>query len=69
MNADQLAAVDQGSGMVNQVIEQVSRMQAIVNGAQARRTFRMPVAHVMPGALGMGDIGGVHDGWGVMKIQ
>jgi hypothetical protein len=57
----------QGRIVVHQVVEQVGRVQTILDGAQAGRAFRMPVAHVMFAALGMGDVGSIHGGYGAMQ--
>jgi hypothetical protein len=69
VHAQQMAAVHQGRIVVDQVIVQVGGMQAILDGAQARRAFRMPVAHVVFAALGMGDVGGIHGDMVACEIQ
>ena len=52
MHPQQLAAMHQRGFVMGQVIEQVGGVQPVVDGAQARGTFRMPVAHVVPEAVG-----------------
>ena len=47
MHPQQLAALHPRGFEMRQIIEQVGGMQPVIDGAQARGAFRMPVAHVV----------------------
>jgi hypothetical protein len=44
----------------NHVVEQALDQQVVVDGAQALGAFRVVRAHVVAGAVGVGDVGGQH---------